>query len=231
MRFAGATFEKGKPRGRLHTEGYATLHNADGGRCLLDPKLIPVYTPGPASVYAVFSPPRARTPGLPFGQSTVERIADPLAPPRTAHLQKSTSERYCDARLRFVSRGTRRLDVSGCTNAEELHEVMTRHAMLRRLKADVLTQLPPKRRQRILLTLGNGEPSMHMRVCCLCTCACAARARAHARMYLECSRRGAASFPSRPMPATSHTYHPCDSNFLLQVDQHSEMHSQRNERQ
>ena len=29
MRFAGATFEKGKPRGRLHTEGYATLHNAE----------------------------------------------------------------------------------------------------------------------------------------------------------------------------------------------------------
>ena len=83
MRFAGATFEKGKPRGRLHTEGYATLHNADGGRCLLDPKLIPVYTPGPASVYAVFSPPRARTPGLPFGRSSVARIADPLAPPRT----------------------------------------------------------------------------------------------------------------------------------------------------
>jgi hypothetical protein len=44
-----------------------------------------------------------------------------------------------------------------------------------------------------------------------------ARARAHARMYLECSRRGAASFPSRPMPATSHAYHPCDSNFLLQA--------------
>ena len=100
MRFAGATFEKGKPRGRLHTEGYATLHNADGGRCLLDPKLIPVYTPGPASVYAVFNLPRARTPGLPFGRSTVERIADPLAPPRTAHLQKSTSERYCDAHPR-----------------------------------------------------------------------------------------------------------------------------------
>ena len=52
MRFAGATFEKGKPRGRLHTEGYATLHNADGGRCLIDPKLIPVYTPGPACARA-----------------------------------------------------------------------------------------------------------------------------------------------------------------------------------
>ena len=64
MRFAGATFEKGKPRGRLHTEGYATLHNADGGRCLLDPKLIPVYTPGPASVYAVFNLPRARASGM-----------------------------------------------------------------------------------------------------------------------------------------------------------------------
>ena len=56
MRFAGATFEKGKPRGRLHTEGYATLHNADGGRYLIDPKLIPVYTPGPASVYAAARP-------------------------------------------------------------------------------------------------------------------------------------------------------------------------------
>ena len=59
-----------------------------------------MYTPGPASVYAVFNLPRARTPGLPFGRSTVERIADLLAPPRTAHLQKSTSERYCDAHPR-----------------------------------------------------------------------------------------------------------------------------------
>ena len=71
---------------------------------------------------------------------------------------KAFTERYCDAKVRFVGRGSgaRRLDVSGCTNAAELHELMTRHAMVRRLKADVLTELPPKRRQRILLTLGSA---------------------------------------------------------------------------
>lgn len=70
---------------------------------------------------------------------------------------KTFVDRYCAAHLRFGYRGARRLDVSGCSNAEELHGLMTRHALVRRLKVDVLTQLPPKRRQRVLLTLSGGK--------------------------------------------------------------------------
>ena len=68
---------------------------------------------------------------------------------------KAFTERFCGAHLRVFGR-TRHLDVSGCTNAPELHELLRRHAMVRRLKSDVLAQLPPKRRQRILLTLTGG---------------------------------------------------------------------------
>ena len=68
---------------------------------------------------------------------------------------KAFTERFCGAHLRFVGR-VRHLDVSGCTNAPELHELLRTHAMIRRLKSEVLTQLPPKRRQRILLTLSGG---------------------------------------------------------------------------
>jgi len=68
---------------------------------------------------------------------------------------KAFTERFCGAHVRFVGR-VRHLDVSGCTNAPELHDLLRTHAMIRRLKSDVLTQLPPKRRQRILLTLSGG---------------------------------------------------------------------------
>ena len=40
---------------------------------------------------------------------------------------KAFTERYCDAQVRFVGRGARRLDVSGCSHAQELHDLMTRH--------------------------------------------------------------------------------------------------------
>ena len=67
-------------------------------------------------------------------------------------------ERYCDAQRKFVGRGPPRWDVSGCTNASELYELLRQHLMVRRLKADVLTQLPAKRRTRVLLNLSaNGR--------------------------------------------------------------------------
>ena len=66
-------------------------------------------------------------------------------------------ERYCAAQRIPLRGGASRFDVSGCSNAVELHDLLVRHCMVRRLKADVLTELPPKRRQRVLLSLGVGS--------------------------------------------------------------------------
>ena len=65
------------------------------------------------------------------------------------------TDRYCAAKwVHGFGRGApRRRDVSGCSNAEELHSLLVGGLMVRRLKAAVLTQLPAKRRQRVLLQL------------------------------------------------------------------------------
>lgn len=47
----------------------------------------------------------------------------------------------------------------GATNLDELHRVLTAAVMVRRLKSGVLSQLPPKRRQQVFLTLEPGERS------------------------------------------------------------------------
>ena len=39
---------------------------------------------------------------------------------------------------------------------------MCEHALVRRRKADVLTQLPAKRRQRVLLTLPKGPSTSEL---------------------------------------------------------------------
>ena len=59
-------------------------------------------------------------------------------------------------------RGARRLDVSGCSNAAELYEQLAAHVMVRRQKADVLSQLPAKRRQRVLVTLPKGAAASEL---------------------------------------------------------------------
>ena len=58
------------------------------------------------------------------------------------------AQRYC-AGSRFGWQGS--------TNAEELHAVLSRLVMIRRLKKDVLTQLPAKQREKILIALQGGE--------------------------------------------------------------------------
>ena len=60
---------------------------------------------------------------------------------------------YCDARIRFMAGGRRRLDVSGSSNEGALHAELNSRLMVRRRKADVLSQLPPKRRTRVLVEL------------------------------------------------------------------------------
>ena len=66
---------------------------------------------------------------------------------------RSFGERYCvpDRHSRFGG------PFDGASNLEELNRVLVASAMVRRLKRDVLTQLPPKRRQQVFLTLNAAE--------------------------------------------------------------------------
>ena len=58
-------------------------------------------------------------------------------------------ERYC---------GNSRFYGQGCTNSDELNAILASTFMIRRLKADVLTQLPPKNRCRVALNCElNGR--------------------------------------------------------------------------
>jgi SWI/SNF-related matrix-associated actin-dependent regulator 1 of chromatin subfamily A len=62
--------------------------------------------------------------------------------------------RYCDLKTTSFKVGRywkNALDYSGASNLEELREKLRRTCMVRRLKADVLDQLPDKRRQIIVL--------------------------------------------------------------------------------
>ncbi|XP_058478798.1 DNA annealing helicase and endonuclease ZRANB3 isoform X2 [Solea solea] len=57
------------------------------------------------------------------------------------------AKKYCNAHYRYFG-PRRQWDCRGASNLEELHQQLSK-IMIRRLKADVLTQLPPKIRQRI----------------------------------------------------------------------------------
>jgi SNF2 family DNA or RNA helicase len=50
---------------------------------------------------------------------------------------------FCDRKLKVI-RGRRYWDDSGAKNLHELHTLLKRHGMIRRLKKDVLTELPDK---------------------------------------------------------------------------------------
>jgi SWI/SNF-related matrix-associated actin-dependent regulator 1 of chromatin subfamily A len=51
-------------------------------------------------------------------------------------------------------------DVSGSSNLPELQETLRRELMIRRLKKDVLTELPPKRRQVVELAPNGGQAAV-----------------------------------------------------------------------
>uniref|UniRef100_A0A672FH77 Zinc finger, RAN-binding domain containing 3 n=1 Tax=Salarias fasciatus TaxID=181472 RepID=A0A672FH77_SALFA len=57
------------------------------------------------------------------------------------------TKKYCNAHFRYFG-SRRQWDCRGASNLEDLHRRLSQ-VMIRRLKADVLTQLPPKIRQRI----------------------------------------------------------------------------------
>lgn len=76
------------------------------------------------------------------------------------------AKRYCDAHyMPFITaRGYQglRWDYSGASNLEELKEKLYNTCMIRRMKFDVLKDLPPKRRQIILLDNPNHEDDIHI---------------------------------------------------------------------
>ncbi|XP_012582928.1 PREDICTED: DNA annealing helicase and endonuclease ZRANB3 isoform X1 [Condylura cristata] len=57
------------------------------------------------------------------------------------------AKRYCNARIRYFGKRPQ-WDCRGASNLNELHQLLS-DIMIRRLKTEVLTQLPPKIRQRI----------------------------------------------------------------------------------
>lgn len=60
-------------------------------------------------------------------------------------------KRYCNAHEEFIGQGKKVLKVDGSSNLEELQEIMRSTFMIRRLKAEVLKDLPPKIRQIVPL--------------------------------------------------------------------------------
>jgi hypothetical protein len=64
------------------------------------------------------------------------------------------AKRYCNAHQERVSRDKTVWVFDGASNLPELQEKLRTTCMVRRLKADVLKELPPKRRQ--VISIGNG---------------------------------------------------------------------------
>ncbi|XP_006811177.1 DNA annealing helicase and endonuclease ZRANB3-like [Saccoglossus kowalevskii] len=64
------------------------------------------------------------------------------------------AKRYCDAKWKYYGR-QKSWDTSGANHLPELHKMLKKHIMIRREKKQVLTQLPPKRKQRIPFVLND----------------------------------------------------------------------------
>lgn len=75
-----------------------------------------------------------------------------LLAPDTFNRYWDYAQRYCDAKHNGYG-----WDLSGASNVEELHQRLDRNLMLRRLKADVLKDLPEKTRTTVPLALNGNE--------------------------------------------------------------------------
>ncbi|XP_006018446.1 DNA annealing helicase and endonuclease ZRANB3 isoform X1 [Alligator sinensis] len=74
--------------------------------------------------------------------------------PRRFGTWSEYAKKYCDARVRFFGKRAQ-WDCRGASNLDELHQLLS-NIMIRRLKNEVLTQLPPKIRQRIPFDLPDA---------------------------------------------------------------------------
>lgn len=68
--------------------------------------------------------------------------------------------RYCDAKLKSNGKGGKRFDASGAMNLEELHE-RSKPYIIRRLKSEVLKDLPPKRRASVVIELSAKHKQLY----------------------------------------------------------------------
>jgi len=67
--------------------------------------------------------------------------------------------RYCDAK---IDKWSGALEFKGCTKPEELNSLLINACMIRRLKKDVLTDLPAKQRSIVLLDISNRSEYMEL---------------------------------------------------------------------
>lgn len=74
-----------------------------------------------------------------------------LCSPRAFGNLKNYAKRYCDAHEEWQGSGKKVWTAKGASNLEELQERMRATCLIRRLKADVLKDLPPKIRQIVSL--------------------------------------------------------------------------------
>lgn len=65
---------------------------------------------------------------------------------------------FCDAKIQHFGK-IRKRNVDGACNLEELQKKLRDVLMIRRMKDDVLTQLPAKQRQQILFQLKDSQVS------------------------------------------------------------------------
>lgn len=80
-----------------------------------------------------------------------------LLDPKTFGNFFTFGKRYCNGFQKKVGRDKFVWDFSGSSNSDELQEKLRSTVMIRRLKKDVLTDLPPKRRQLIVLPMDEND--------------------------------------------------------------------------
>ena len=90
--------------------------------------------------------------GTPIPNRPIEiwPILSALAPDEFGNF-KTFAKRYCDGHEEYISETKKVFKFDGASNLEELQERLRSTCMIRRLKQDVLKELPPKRRQIISL--------------------------------------------------------------------------------
>ncbi|CAI2377978.1 unnamed protein product [Moneuplotes crassus] len=69
-------------------------------------------------------------------------------------------EKYCDPKTKLIYVGGRRRavkDLNGASNLGELNYLLSKHLMIRRMKKDVLKELPPKNRIKMIVEISPKD--------------------------------------------------------------------------